>query len=63
MESKEVIIQLVDEDRLIEVPAGMSIKEAALLTGVKLIHSCLKAYVREKELERKNTLDYKLLED
>jgi ferredoxin len=42
MEPKEVIIQLVDEDRLVEVSTNKSIMEAALDAGVKLIHSCLK---------------------
>src|SRR5687767_13437668 len=67
MEAKEVIIQLVDEDRLIEVPAGMSIMEAALQAGVKLIHSCLKgqcgacrAYVVDGKVDMKN--NYSLFE-
>ena len=61
MESKEVIIQLVNEDRLIEVPAGTSIMEGALKAGVKLIYSCLKgqcgscrAYVVDGQVEMKN---------
>lgn len=61
MESREVIIQLVNEDRLIEVPAGTSIMEAALKAGIKLIHSCLKgqcgscrAYVVDGQVDMKN---------
>jgi ring-1,2-phenylacetyl-CoA epoxidase subunit PaaE len=61
MEPKEVIIQLQDEDRLIEVPVNKSIMQAALDAGVKLIHSCLKgqcgscrAYVVSGEVEMRN---------
>lgn len=61
MEPKEVIIQLTDEDRLIEVQANQSIMQAALEAGVKLIHSCLKgqcgscrAYVVNGEVEMRN---------
>ena len=61
MEPKEVIIQLVDEDRLVEVPATKSIMQAALDAGVKLIHSCLKgqcgscrAFVVSGEVEMRN---------
>lgn len=39
---KEVIIQLTNEERLIEVVPNKSIMQAALDAGVKLIHSCLK---------------------
>jgi ferredoxin len=61
MEPKEVIIQLPDEDRLMEVTANKSIMEAALDVGIKLIHSCLKgqcgscrAFVVSGEVEMRN---------
>lgn len=68
MEPKEVIIQLQDEDRLIEVPSNKSIMEAALDAAVKLIHSCLKGqcgscrgFVVSGEVEMKN--NFSLFED
>jgi ring-1,2-phenylacetyl-CoA epoxidase subunit PaaE len=58
---KEVIIQLTNEERLIEVPSDKSIMQAALDAGIKLIHSCLKgqsgscrAYVVNGEVEMRN---------
>lgn len=61
MEPKEVIIQLPDEDRLVEVSANKSVLQAALDAGVKLIHSCLKgqcgscrAFVVSGEVEMRN---------
>ena len=61
METKEVIIQLNDEDRLINVPNNSSIMQAALDAGLKLIHSCLKgqcgacrAYLVDGEVDMKN---------
>ena len=61
METKEVIIQLINEDRLVEVPNSKSIMETALDVGVKLIHSCLKgqcgscrAFLVSGKVEMKN---------
>lgn len=61
MEEKEVVIQLQDEDRLINVPSDKSIMQAALDVGIRLIHSCLKgqcgscrAYLVEGEVDMKN---------
>jgi ring-1,2-phenylacetyl-CoA epoxidase subunit PaaE len=68
MENKEVIIQLSDEDRLVNVPSDQSIMNAALQAGIKLIHSCLKgqcgscrAYLVSGEVEMKN--NFSLFED
>lgn len=61
MQPKEVIIQLADKDRIVEVSANKSIMQAALDAGVKLIHSCLKgqcgscrAFVISGEVEMRN---------
>lgn len=61
METKEVIIQLSHEERLINVPPDMSIMQSALEAGIKLIHSCLKgqcgscrAYLVSGQVEMKN---------
>lgn len=68
MENKEVIIQLSDGDRLVNVPPDQSIMNAALKAGIKLIHSCLKgqcgscrAYLVSGEVEMKN--NFSLFED
>ena len=59
METKDVIVQLPGEDRLI--PPNKSIIQTALDAGVKLIHSCLKgecgscrAFVVSGEVEMRN---------
>jgi len=68
MKTKEVIIQLNDGDRLIEVAESSSIMNAALGAGIKLIHSCLKgqcgscrAYLVSGKVEMKN--NFSLFED
>ena len=61
MKKKEIIIQLKQEDRLVTVSEHQSVLEAALATGVQLIHSCLKgqcgscrAMLVSGEVEMKN---------
>ena len=68
MDTKNVIIQLNDGDRLIKVAEDSSIMNAALEAGIKLIHSCLKgqcgscrAYLVSGEVEMKN--NFSLFED
>jgi len=66
-EKIEEFIQLTDEERLIQVTPQQSIMQAALDTGIKLIHSCLKgqcgscrAFVVSGEVDMRN--NYSLFE-
>ena len=61
MNKKDIIIQLAQGDRLVSVSENQSIMEAALSSGIKLIHSCrqgqcgsCRAFLVDGEVDMRN---------